>query len=118
MELDDPVAAESIDELSLALAGTGDQALVKGFLYSILTPNELSGVAARWALVKEIEKGTPQREIARMYGLSLCKITRGSKELKKDNSPFRRMIELARELKESAALVEAEAGSEISKPAT
>ena len=52
MELDDPVAAESIDELSLALSGTCDPSLVKGFLYSILTPNELSGVAARWALVK------------------------------------------------------------------
>ena len=52
-----------------------------------------------------------------MYGLSLCKITRGSKELKKENSPFRRMIELARELKETAALDEAESGAGSAPPA-
>jgi len=30
-------------------------------------------------------------------GLSLCKITRGSRELKKENSPFRRMIRMYQE---------------------
>jgi hypothetical protein len=45
--------------------------------------------------VKEIARGTPQREIAKDLGLSLCKITRGSRELKKEGSPFRKMLELA-----------------------
>ncbi|NLK61659.1 MAG: transcriptional regulator, partial [Treponema sp.] len=38
--------------------------------------------------------GTTQREIAKKMGLSLCKITRGSRELKKEDSPFKKMIDL------------------------
>jgi len=34
-----------------------------------------------------------QRNIAKDLGLSLCNITRGSKELKKEDSPFAVMIE-------------------------
>ena len=45
--------------------------------------------------MREIDKGTTQREIARKYGMSLCKITRGSRELKKPNSAFRRMLDIA-----------------------
>ena len=45
-----------------------------------------------------IDKGTTQREIARKFGMSLCKITRGSRELKKQNSAFRRFLELAKKL--------------------
>jgi TrpR family trp operon transcriptional repressor len=83
----------SIDQLSRALAATDDHRLIMDFLYSILTPNEISEVASRWALVMEISEGKSQRKISEELGLSLCKITRGSKELKKDNSPFKKMIE-------------------------
>ena len=43
---------------------------------------------------KELEAGTPQREIAKKYNLSLCNITRGSKEMKKEDSAFKKILSL------------------------
>lgn len=83
-------------ELCTALSRSDDPDLIGEFLECLLTPTELREVSTRWALVREIEDGTTQREIARKMGLSLCKITRGSRELKKENSPFKRMIALIR----------------------
>ncbi len=83
-------------ELSEAIATADDPDLIEEFLSCLLTPAELREVSTRWALVREIDAGTTQREIARKMGLSLCKITRGSKELKKDHSPFKKMIDLYR----------------------
>ncbi len=85
--------SESVKQLTGALAATDDPILIRDFLNSILTPNEMSEVAARWALVMQIYEGKSQRKISEQLGLSLCKITRGSRELKKENSPFRKMIE-------------------------
>jgi TrpR family transcriptional regulator, trp operon repressor len=84
----------AIGELSRALSLAHDPELIGDFLACLLTPTELKEVSARWALVREIDAGTTQREIARKMGLSLCKITRGSKELKKENSPFKKMIDI------------------------
>ncbi|MCL2792382.1 MAG: trp operon repressor [Spirochaetaceae bacterium] len=89
-----------LKQLSKALASTEDDALILGFLHSILTPNEISEVASRWALVMKIYEGNSQRKIANELGLSLCKITRGSKELKKKDSSFKKMIEKWKELSE------------------
>ncbi len=89
----DPILEEAFAELCFALARTDDQGLIGDFLSGLLTPTEKREVSARWALVREIDAGTTQREIARKMRLSLCKITRGSKELKKENSPFKKMID-------------------------
>ncbi|GHV75132.1 hypothetical protein AGMMS49940_24340 [Spirochaetia bacterium] len=64
-----------------------------GGIDCLLTPAETADVAARWALVKALDEGQPQREIAKNLGISLCEITRGSRELKKENSAFRRILE-------------------------
>ena len=82
----------AIQELAKVLAYTKKEAEIEDFLYSLLTKAEVEAIAARWTLVKEIAAGTPQRDIAKKYSLSLCKITRGSRELKKENSSFRLMI--------------------------
>ena len=87
------IVRSAFNELCTALSRCDDPDLIGEFLECLLTPTEKREVASRWALVREIDEGTTQREIARKMGLSLCKITRGSRELKKDNSPFRRMIE-------------------------
>jgi TrpR family trp operon transcriptional repressor len=96
MNLDDPRVAENLGELSRTLANAGDPALIESFLRCLLTPAETADIAARWALVKALDQGMPQREIAKNLGLSLCKITRGSRELKKEDSAFRRILELAK----------------------
>ena len=65
---------------------------------SLFTASELRDFATRWLLVREIDKGTTQREIANKYHMSLCKITRGSRELKKNDSAFRKLLDKARSL--------------------
>jgi TrpR family transcriptional regulator, trp operon repressor len=84
-----------IREMSETLAKAENPDLIEEFLPCLLTENELQEVASRWALVKMIDQGIPQRKISTDLGLSLCKITRGSKELKKSESPFKRMIDLS-----------------------
>jgi TrpR family trp operon transcriptional repressor len=84
----------ALEELSGALARSADQELIAEFLKAILTEYELGEVTSRWALVKLLSEGVTQRAIARDLGLSLCKITRGSRELKRQDSPFARMLGL------------------------
>ncbi|MDR1929836.1 MAG: trp operon repressor [Treponema sp.] len=93
MNIDDPRVGENIGELSRVLAETEDPELIESFLRCLLTPAETADIAARWALVKSLKEGAPQREIAKNLGLSLCKITRGSRELKKTHSAFQRMLD-------------------------
>ncbi|MBL8966889.1 MAG: transcriptional regulator [Spirochaetaceae bacterium] len=95
MAIDQTIVAENLAEMSRALASAQDAELIEGFLFSLFTPSEADEIAKRWALVKDLAEGTPQREIAKELGLSLCKITRGSRELKKEGSPFKRMLEIA-----------------------
>jgi TrpR family trp operon transcriptional repressor len=97
MNIDDPRVNENLGELSRTLAKTTDPELIELFLRCLLTPAETADIAARWALVKALDTGIPQREIAKSLGLSLCKITRGSRELKKANSAFRRILAIVKE---------------------
>ncbi len=85
---------EAIREISAVLAEVKDPDLIHRFFYCILTEYEIGEVASRWELVKLIDAGMSQRKIAERLGLSLCKITRGSKELKKENSAFKTFINL------------------------
>jgi TrpR family trp operon transcriptional repressor len=92
MKIDDSRVKINLTELANALAGTDDPGLISDFLYCLLTPAEIADIATRWALVKELKRRTPQREIAKDLGISLCKITRGSRELKKPDSAFQRIL--------------------------
>jgi len=78
-----------LQELALVLARMNDVAMIEEFLVELFTPAEQKDIASRWELVKRLELGDSQRKIAADLGLSLCKITRGSRELKKENSVFR-----------------------------
>ncbi len=86
---------QGLDEIYRLVAGTDDQKLIADFFECLFTSAELQDIAKRWLLVKEIDKGTTQREIARIFSMSLCKITRGSRELKKKDSAFRIMLDRA-----------------------
>ena len=63
------------------------------FFEEILTPAELSDLSLRWKLLKDLHAGITQRKIAEKYGISLCKITRGSKVLKKNGSVALKMLD-------------------------
>ena len=88
------LVTSNLSEMAHALS-KADPELIENFLYSLFTASEADEIAKRWALVKQIASGRPQREIAKDLGLSLCKITRGSRELKKESSAFKRMLNLA-----------------------
>ena len=75
------------------IASVSDKDLLTDFFDCLFTPSELYDIGKRWLLVKEIDKGTTRREIAKEFKMSLCKITRGSKELKKEDSAFRKMLD-------------------------
>ncbi len=81
-----------LKELYNIFCDIDDVVLIEDFFGCLLTPAEKKDISARWLLVKEIHKGTSQREIAKKFNMSLCKITRGSKELKKPDSAFWKIL--------------------------
>lgn len=85
---------KNLHEISTILAKIQDVNLIQRFLCDILTESELNDLSSRWEIVKLLEKGITQRKIANDLHLSLCKITRGSKELNKKNSAIKRIIQL------------------------
>jgi TrpR family trp operon transcriptional repressor len=92
MTLNDERVKKNIEELCRVLAETKDRKMLESFFSCLLTPAEMADIAARWALVKALRDGQPQREIAKTLGVSLCKITRGSRELKTPGSGFSRIL--------------------------
>ena len=74
------------------MARIRDEKLILDFLKCILTKREYEEIDGRWELVKLLDRGVSQRRIARELGMSLCKITRGSRELKKKDSAFKRVL--------------------------
>lgn len=82
----------TIDDLIKVFAETTDPAQMAKLLDEMLTPKELKDLLMRWKLMKDLYRGKPQREIAADYGISLCKITRGSKILKQQDSYTRRLL--------------------------
>jgi len=62
-------------------------------LEDLLTPQELASVAERWQLIKALNAGIPQRDIAKKLNVSISKITRGSRQLKFGSGGFRHFLE-------------------------
>jgi TrpR family transcriptional regulator, trp operon repressor len=87
---------KKISEIAAVLAVTRDAKLIENFLTCLLTKTEVDEISSRWELTKLIDSGMTQRKIAEKLHLSLCKITRGSKELKKKSSAFKCMIDLSK----------------------
>ena len=73
-------------ELLEVISSIKDLNRLELFFKEILTPSETEDLSLRWKLLKDLNAGVPQRKIARKYGISLCKITRGSKILKNKDS--------------------------------
>lgn len=82
-----------VRRLAAALLEIGDAGAMARFLDEMLTPAELDAIVLRWELLGLLHRGVPQREISRRLGISLCKITRGSRELKKRGSTVRELLD-------------------------
>ncbi|MDD5705708.1 MAG: Trp family transcriptional regulator [Kiritimatiellae bacterium] len=77
---------DSRRELAAVFARVRDPSGMHRLLEEMLTEAELHDLSLRWRLVKLLQAGVPQREIAERLGVSLCKITRGSRVLKRPGS--------------------------------
>lgn len=65
-----------------------------GFMEDLLTPTEFEEIVTRWQIIKQLSKGLPQREIANRLGVSIAKITRGSRELRDKNGGFCKVLKM------------------------
>lgn len=69
-----------------------DPETMEKFFSEIFTPKEIKDLALRWELIKMIDEKIPQREIAKRLHISLCKITRGAKIVKNEDSITNRIL--------------------------
>ncbi|MCF0262073.1 MAG: transcriptional regulator [Sphaerochaetaceae bacterium] len=71
---------------------TTDRREMTKLFEEFFSDSEIADVSKRWYIFKELYQGTSQRKIANEMGVSLCKITRGSKILKQDSSIVREIL--------------------------
>ena len=82
----------NLEDLIKIFARTTDEKLMRKLFEEMFPPSEQKDLALRWDLMKDLYRGIPQREIAANHGISLCKITRGSKILKQKGSYCRKIL--------------------------
>ena len=68
----------------------------KLLLNDILTLQELESLAERWQLIQSLHSGKPQREISKDLGISISKITRGSRMLQYGSGGFKHFLKKAK----------------------
>ena len=71
------------EELLDIVLSIGTREELKAFIDDMFTEKELEDVVQRYLLMDDLYRGKSQRDIAKDRSMSLCKITRGSKMLKK-----------------------------------
>ena len=83
---------DNLSEIIEIFSKTTDRREMRKLFEDVFTDAERTDIAKRWYIYKELYKGTPQRRIAKDMEVSLCKITRGSKTLKNDDSVIRKVL--------------------------
>ena len=90
-----------LDEVIDVFTRTTDRDRMQKLFEELFTMKEKYDFALRWRLMKDLYRGVHQRDIAHDLGISLCKITRGSKILKQEDSACKHIFkELAHEQSE------------------
>lgn len=82
----------SLKELAKIITTLNTPVRIEALLQELLTPAEIQEINKRLDIFKMLQAGIPQREIATKLHTSLCAVTRGSKELKKEKSIFREIL--------------------------
>ena len=83
---------EHLHELCETIAAIKNRTEVQLLLKDLLSPKELESVVERLQIVKMLHQRIPQREISAQLGVSIAKITRGSKALKRSSGGFSRYV--------------------------
>ncbi len=82
----------TLQELYQVIASLRTPRELEEFMRGLLTPMEIKRIATRWRLVCLLAVGARQRDIAQKLHVSLCNITRGSRELKIGPECFRNCV--------------------------
>ena len=82
-------------ELAELIVAIDDPAALERLFDEIFTRAELHDLVLRWRLLKMLKEGMPQRMIAENLGISLCKITRGSRVLKQPDAVIVKLLRQA-----------------------
>ena len=77
---------KNIEEISTLIKNFYTEAEIVAFFKELLTESEIETLSKRWRIMRMLVEGSTQREIANELGVSLCKVTRGSKILKNKES--------------------------------
>jgi len=85
-------SVDNLQEIIDIFSKTTDKREMRKLFDELFTSSEELDIAKRWYIMKELYKGTSQRRIAQDMEVSLCKITRGSRILKDDDSAFRAIL--------------------------
>lgn len=83
---------ENIKEISKIIKNLKNEDEIFGFFKEILTPSELGTLSKRWRILNMLNSNIVQREIADKLNVSLCKVTRGAKILKDNNSIIKKCL--------------------------
>ena len=83
---------DRLADIARVLAEMREPKSVERLLRELLTRSEAEKLSLRWDIVRYLSEGRSQRTIARRLGVSLCKITRGARELKKRGSVLKQVV--------------------------
>jgi TrpR family trp operon transcriptional repressor len=77
---------KNIKEISNIISSFNDEKEIYRFLKELFTEAELMDLSKRWEILKMLNDGHTQRDIASELKVSLCKVTRGAKIMKNKNA--------------------------------
>ena len=81
-----------IQEISKLVKNLHTEAEIESFFKELLTESEIETLSKRWRILKLLTHGYTQREIEKELQVSLCKVTRGAKILKNNNSVLAKFL--------------------------
>ena len=84
---------ESYNDLIKLFAATNNEEDMKRLFDDMFTEAEQKDFTIRWKLMNDLYRHKSQRDIAKDLKISLCRITRGSKMLKKKDGFIRSVLE-------------------------
>lgn len=63
-------------------------------LNDLLSTEELAVLPVRWQIIKRLDQGQPQHEIAKELGVGITTVTRGSKMLQNKKGGFQQVLKM------------------------
>lgn len=87
-----PIPTKHYKELYELFAAISNEKEARDLLKDILTPQELDSLVKRWQEVQLLAQGIPQRDISKLLGVSISKISRESRALQYGTGGLRKML--------------------------